>query len=490
MYKKVFLCFFLCVYSFLGLASHQIPEFKLCPAEDEGFLWKENFKFVLEGDSRSQRKEITLDEQHHELYGTIKNFKDTLKAFPDLEIIGVIKRVVTGLRFSDPNYDELMNIFKNLKGKGNEPQEQKIETVMRKYSLNFDNVFENECIHAIILENVRQLTKVRNLCTASFSVMNKDDLAQEIKHEMLTLNGRPIIFFSGVTNQLLRILEMTPQFQYWSYVIFERYGRKFTLSKALHTDPLPKETTLLKNLNESAEHGYKNIQDSCLQRKAQSYYNHLSSLANDINEHDYSLAASRNSALQHAIPELLDSYSHSEQALRLFLFSHIDTLLAGKISASDILILNIHTERDPCENCTHFLFLETHMHDKNPRLHYLPYQEGEIEVFEARGFFQKLNFVNLPGCEEPLFPQSQIPSPYILVSASRLESKGGLNRRLTSGLQDEEAFTSQIDLETPGRLFFRYNGPFPHPYFCQEAASNSQAPQLKRARTQAMTDLF
>ncbi|MDP3935945.1 MAG: hypothetical protein Q8Q56_03040 [Alphaproteobacteria bacterium] len=172
--------------------------------------------------------------------------------------------------------------------------------------------------------------------------------------------------------------------------------------------------------------------------------------------------------LKESISEHCRLHCHSEQALRLHLWltitDRLSSIQTDLIGGS--LFLNIHTERDPCRICTHCLLLELNVHDRNPRARQGRFDKRtKTTIYEAHGFFQKLNFSAHPkhSGTEGTFPHAAIPSSYILVSSQKPESDGGLRRRLTSGRDypADATMDTAIPLASPVRLYFRYNGPFP-----------------------------
>jgi hypothetical protein len=154
--------------------------------------------------------------------------------------------------------------------------------------------------------------------------------------------------------------------------------------------------------------------------------------------------------LHQAFLAFRDKFCDSEQALRYFLFGSIEEFLAHvQLTTNGILTLNIHSKMDPCQYCTNALFLECFLRDQTP----FTLNKKPLNV----GFFQ--NFNNLQAKKQET-ERKPMPIVFIFVSSQKLESRGGITRRLASGRAyntTADTGDTPISLDSPTKLYFRDN---------------------------------
>ncbi len=425
-----------------GFLSSPIPSsfsdfFENPILENQKFLWK-NYFFMNDGNS--------LEDEHMTLHSHLREFRRRIQNLSDEETVEIVKNVILG---EQGHIEEkiITDTFLKLKTQGKTVQSFIGQKLFKEDSFQ-ENNYIGRNIRKIILDNFKNFKEGRNLCVGSFSIIRQSEKLPPLP---IQIDGKLTIFFSGITNQLIRILEKHPTFATWSYVTFQRNGNEISINKRIN-DTSREKIILEENLKEHFGYGSERMNDDHILQ----YNFQIKHLLQKIKVAD-------KKETENAMHELLTYYGHSEQALRLFLLEQIHDLLAGSISPLDILILNLHTERDPCPRCTQTLFLETMIHEKSP---------GVDILTKTFGFFQRFNFSQIFGnaktsssslkTEEEFFPQDQIPSPYIFVSSSMLESQESIGKRLLCGIGQ---LKTPIHHPSHHRLFLKYNGPYFTPEF-------------------------
>jgi hypothetical protein len=103
---------------------------------------------------------------------------------------------------------------------------------------------------------------------------------------------------------------------------------------------------------------------------------------------------------------------------------------------------------DPCQYCTNALFLDCFLRCQSS----FTLTKKTLNV----SFFQK--FYNLQGAK-PETERKPMPNVFIFVSSQKLESTGGITRRLAAGRAyiTGDTFDSPITLVSPTKLYFRDN---------------------------------
>ncbi len=377
----------------------KIPDFSLptvienptCKVPGQRFIWKRKLEF----------NGVNLEDHHHLMYSHIHEFRKRLSTLSDDEMIDMIKEIV----LADSS---IRDTFLRLNHNG-PPISDCVKDTLDK------NAFVNYEVRDIILIKINELKNDKNLCMASWSVFGEGQSLQN--NDLLAINGKPMIFFGGSSNSLIRILEKDQRFASWSYVMFKENENNRNISLSLEDEKV-KKLDLRNNLKGCF---FQEQQDDLL-REVQKLPTGSRKISN----------------------KMISPYTHSEQALRLFLLEHPEHI-PGHLSPSDVLVLNIYTDRDPCVNCTKALSLETRMYNINP---------GTENIDDAYCFLQKRNYGDFLNAN---FDQKELTFPlssdfYIFVSSSMTEKTRGLMGRLLGAIE------KPIDPNI--KLFFRYNGPF------------------------------
>lgn len=450
---KTFLFFIVFAYTYLFGTAAGVAIPALDPATgrlEEGFLWKRTFQ-VDHGDASP----ISLELIHEGLYGRLKDFQSKLG-------IDTVCELIEEVILNEACTPALYTIFRELyEGK------DKMGSILGEVTPISAAIFANPKAKKIIGENFKRLKK-RNFCLASFTYHPEGE--GEMQNISLMLRGKPLIFISGIGNEIIRILEKSPLFADFSYAIFHEkeelkedsmpIGRFEEVLNSLYinTSSLPLLSSGMKTSTDKCKIEVlkllesKHKIDRVKRATKEEIDGYLSDHVDDpeitsrIVKLPLELVASKEQWHQ-AFLAFRDKFCDSEQLLRCFLYNRIEDLLAPlPLTAGCFLTLNIHSVMDPCRYCTNAFFLECLLRDK-------PAFVGGKEKKIFGGFFHK--FYNAER-------RKPMPHIFIFISSQREETDGGIGRRLISGrpcTTEGETIESPIPLGSPVRLYFRYNGP-------------------------------
>jgi len=512
--------------------------------ENEGFLWKRSF-VINDGEIN---RSICLEENHTELYGTLKKFQDKLSSIQENKIVELVKEVILDqdvtksimenfkslnddgrkifdimsekekstenfteeekqkfIELAKRNFEEKQPNLPKEEGKekedekykkriqhrsalGEEEQKafdereeirkerqkkdqmKKKEKLIKEEALRLmrkkilEELFENEEIQNIIKVNLKRL-KRRNFCIANINYLYgfNDSDPKTIPFYVPESEHKPVIFVSGIGNKLIRILEKTI-FLDFNFIIFDD-GIKKNIYKDnfniylddfkikldnFYINMAPEDTSATSSLTRryktvslKLSEASLNIENAkkeaeiCIKEYCEGLDDEIKSLY-EIPTKIINAKEAEKLALQNFISDFCDS----EQAVRYFLFSNILTFLNDIPTTSNgLLIVNIHSLMDPCIYCTNSLHLECLLRNNGK---YFSNEKGEKILL---GFFQRLLIDR----------QENMPKVFIFVSSQRLESTGGMRRRLISGRNSPSSINEEIPINSDIRLFFRYN---------------------------------
>lgn len=286
---------------------------------------------------------------------------------------------------------------------------------------------------------------------------------------------KPVIFISGLGNEMMRILEKVEPFSFFSYVMFHRKktdklnigleGRDSFLyfldpfyvpagnrvegeeEKAELTRQARNKIKKLFSAKEKVEAHQKKLQETSSKYLSFTRTIHEERESEDVVRRAFESFLASKSELRKVFDEFVFDFCDSEQALRFFLYEHINSYLAAlPVTGGGKLSINIHSDMDPCRWCTNALYLERLLMDKPvpPR--------GSI------GFLQK--FYHFRSTE-----RLGIPHVFICASSQRFETEGGIARRLTSGRVPERDADEPLKDEDEVFVIFKENSPLnPHPF--------------------------
>lgn len=457
--RRLFIYWFLCSHVGLVGAAAGIPDLLFVDESlpDEGFLWKRSLAI-----ERRKGDSVSFEETHTSLYRKLTTFQSRLNLVDDP--VELVKSII--IKPDSPR--ELHTIFRRLY-----EETETIGGILGDVEIQEDTFNENR-IQKIIKSNFQRL-KRRNFCIASFDYVSEEEPTKP-KHILVTLNDRPVIFISGLGNEIIRILQIHCLFKEYSFVIFHN-GKTNNDSISIehfessvrtlynNVTPIITSNILIPRYKrevlkwESAKIQFKEIKKAAAKAieeylSPEEYFSHPDDREDTgrIVKIPYDLIGARD-RLREAFVAFRDKFCDSEQALRYFLFAHIDKFLKPlSLTLSGILSLNIHSTMDPCKYCTNALFIESVL---LTRPSFISTENKPVDV----AFFQRFYNIQL---KKPEAERKLIPQIFILVSSQKPESDGGILRRLTSG----RTYLSGKDMDTPipldssVRLYFRYNGPY------------------------------
>ncbi|MBA3752031.1 hypothetical protein H0X06_04520 [Candidatus Dependentiae bacterium] len=346
-------------------------------------------------------------------------------------------------------------------------------------------ILENQDIIEILESNLMRL-QYKNACIASFEYVSEETpigkgfcTLFEQETIPLSISGtvyKPIIFLSGIGNELIRILQINI-FKKFEFIIFHHGDTNQNSISITHFQKVLENLYTIGSSKDSIKTTEKRRKttEECkidvdryenIRAKGKINRENVKNRANFENlimEYSRKINSEENKRKLYEIPvkiinaweegeknleltfgEFKDKFLDSEQALRYFLFEHIKVLLRGiSVTSQGLLVLNIHSVMDPCKHCTNALLLESLLRVCEP------FQKDSKDL--VLGFFQKYY-------QEKA---EHMPEVFILVSSQKLETKGGIGRRLLAGRGTNPTATikNMIPIESSTRLFFRYNGP-------------------------------
>jgi hypothetical protein len=187
--------------------------------------------------------------------------------------------------------------------------------------------------------------------------------------------SRPVIFLSGIGNELIRILQQTPPLNAFEFIIFCHGTTNGNSIGIGHF------RTTLENLYINVSNmlppkhlvsGFKNevFKLSVVEKKLKIDQTEASKVINSflsLSETDKTASASLldipvrimevHKESQDAFKNFRAKFCDIEQGLRYFLFSHLGTILKDMpFKAGGLLVLNIHSEMDPCKSAQMLCF--------------------------------------------------------------------------------------------------------------------------------------
>lgn len=425
---------------FTFAAPHKIPSIPL-EQKEEGFLWKKNLHVKYGGQI------ISLEDQHGALYTELDTFTKSLKSLKDVhDLLSLIQ----GLNLEK---DELVKLLSPLK-RTDKDQVKLMSEVIGGLDEGSDinAILNNKEVEEILAKNLESLKK-RNACMGSLTYIKHDGSIKETQLINPKKDNKTVIFLSGIGNEIIRILERSDLFNKYSFITFRMEGTDdhyvgieqfyqsiYQLYK--HTFSLiPKEDSFYKCYQEfydEALHLYnardkikklKGNFDKIIKEVKKAFSDNTKNLweaykdlqnNDDLREFD-----KKNRELFRKRDECFESFKKnfcdSEQALRYFLYSYLNTHVKQMINEQDVcpddvIILNIHSQMDPCKYCTNALALECFLRDADKII----LQKNKQK---SLGFFQEL-YHHYKG---------DGPEMLICVSSQKLESEGGVSRRILSG---------------------------------------------------------
>ncbi len=418
---------------------------------EEEFLWKKTLQVTRQDGSIT-----SLELTHAELYDQLHRLQSALESIGN--VCEEVKKVI--LNVSCPS--SLHTIFLGLYEDKNS-----IGSIWGEDRPISEDTFANENIRKIIEENFKRL-KRRNFCTASLTYHAEGSSdGQDIP---LVLDDKPVIFISGIGNEIIRILEQHAAFANFAYVIFHEGNTnhnsisidhfRTTLYTLYDNVPSILEEGKLKTLTSeykkdalkllAAEEAVKTTKDNVIKEISE----YLREPLDDPEMTAVMLRlplklASAKEWWRQAFLAFKDKFCDSEQALRYFLHAKLEDLLADlPCTVGGLLILNLHTVMDPCQYCTNALYLDVLLRDR---------AGFGKKKDKYGGPFHKLYNEQIA---KPVAVRKPMPHIFIFASSHKLETDGGLARRLTSGRSypASETIDSPIAMNSSVRLYFRYNG--------------------------------
>ncbi|MBM3632371.1 MAG: hypothetical protein FJX03_01495 [Alphaproteobacteria bacterium] len=178
--------------SHIAICVDSIPSVTLenLALEDEGFLWKRSL--IVDKES----SDLSFEQTHAKLYHSLRTFQEQLNK---INIVELVQGIIL-----DPSCPfELKTFFMELNDDG-----QKIADYMEQNLDPTEDLFKNEKVRTILRRNFERL-KHRNACNAALEYIS--ETGERVEIPILSEDKKkPIIFLSGIGNEIIRILLSSP----------------------------------------------------------------------------------------------------------------------------------------------------------------------------------------------------------------------------------------------------------------------------------------